>query len=134
MGLGGTTKKLQKVVNMAEELYERLNYLREQLADLSERVDQTGTEVERLQREQAANRALLEQLAKQQGIDVEEALEDVSTGDPNQRPDSTPGHGQGQRGQSQRRDQEQGRGQDQQRRQEQGRGQDQGQGRGQGSS
>jgi vacuolar-type H+-ATPase subunit I/STV1 len=132
MGLGGTTKKLQKVVNMAEELYERLNYLREQLADLSKRVDQTGTEVERLQREQAANRALLEQLAKQQGIDVEEVLENVSTDEPNRRPDSSPGQGQGQRGQDQRRDPE--RGQDQQRRQEQGRGQNQGQRRGQGSS
>jgi peptidoglycan hydrolase CwlO-like protein len=99
MGLGGTTKKLQKVVNMAEELYERLNYLREQLAELSERVERTGSRVERLQREQAINRVLLERLAEQQGIDVDEARENVSIEEPDrtvqgQEPGQQQGQGQ----------------------------------------
>jgi regulator of replication initiation timing len=128
MGLGGTAKKLQKVVDMAEELYDRLNYLREQLAQLQETVERTGTQVERLQREQAANRALLERLAEQQGIDVDEALKTASNENANPAPEQRQrgyqgqdgnqrlqgGQGQGQHGnQGQRGDQRQQEGQGQ---------------------
>lgn len=79
MGLGGTAKKLQKVANMAEDLYARLNDLREQLDRLRETVEQTNTDVEQIRHEQQVNRALLERMAEQQGIDVNETLESVST-------------------------------------------------------
>ena len=104
MGLGGTAKKLQRVVDMAEELYERLNYLREQLTELQAGVERTGTQVEHLQREQAVNRALLERLAEQQGIDVDEVLETISNEEVNRtaQQQSQPGqHGQEQRNQGQ---------------------------------
>lgn len=78
MGLGGTAKKLQKVANMAEDLYSKLNDLREELAMLRETVEQTNTDVKQIRHEQQVNRALLERLAEQQGIDVNETLERVS--------------------------------------------------------
>lgn len=86
MGLGGTAKKLQKVANMAEDLYARLNDLREELAMLRETVEQTNTDVEQIRYEQQVNRALLERMAEQQGIDVNETLERVSTDISNQAP------------------------------------------------
>lgn len=99
MGLGGTAKKLQKVVDMAEELYDRLNYLREQLTRLQETVEQTGSQVEHLQREQAVNRALLERLAERQDIDVDEVIETISNEEAN--PQQRQPGGQRQQGQGQ---------------------------------
>lgn len=84
MGLGGTAKKLQKVASMAEELYAKLNDLREQLAELRETVERTNSNVKRLQDELAENRALLEALADEQGVDVNAVTSDVSP------PQSTP--------------------------------------------
>lgn len=130
MGLGGTAKKLQKVANMAEDLYARLNDLREQLMGLRETVERTNTEVDHLRYEHEVTRALLERVAEQQGIDVDEVLENVDTNAPDQ---ATPGQGQGQgydQGQGQGYDQGQGRGYDQ----GQGQGYDQGQGQGQGTA
>ncbi|WP_248903672.1 DUF5798 family protein [Halocatena marina] len=127
MGLGGTAKKLQKVANMAEDLYARLNDLREQLMGLRETVERTNTEVDQLRYEHEVTRALLERVAEQQGIDVDEVIENVDTNAPDQ---ATPGqgqHGQGyDQGQGQGYDQGQGQGYDQ----GQGQGYDQGQGQG----
>ncbi|WP_264555452.1 DUF5798 family protein [Halocatena marina] len=123
MGLGGTAKKLQKVANMAEDLYARLNDLREQLMGLRETVERTNTEVDQLRYEHEVTRALLERVAEQQGIDVDEVIENVDTNAPDQ---ATPGQGQGQGQHGQGYDQGQGQGYDQ----GQGQGYDQGQGQG----
>lgn len=120
MGLGGTAKKLQKVVDMAEEVYDRLNYLREQLAELQGRVEQTGSQVDHLQREQARNRALLERLAEQQDIDVDEVLDTVSNEEENRTaPQQAQPRQQGPQGQRQPRQQGT-QGQDQRQRGDQG--------------
>ncbi|WP_221621648.1 DUF5798 family protein [Halocatena pleomorpha] len=74
MGLGGTAKKLQRIANMAEEMYARVNDLREQLNGLSQTVDQTNATVEQLRREHAETRALVERLAEEEGIDVDAVL------------------------------------------------------------
>lgn len=81
MGLGGTAKKLQKIANMAEELYARVNDLREQLNGLGETVEQTNAAVEQLRREHAETRALVERLAENEGIDVD-AVAQTNTGSP----------------------------------------------------
>lgn len=85
MGLGGTAKKLQRIANMAEEMYARVNELREQLNGLGQTVEQTNATVEQLRREHAETRALVEQLAEQEGIDVEEVLQNTNVqGEPRQ--------------------------------------------------
>lgn len=71
MGLGGTAKKLQKVTDMAEDVYARLNDLREQIVEMRETTQETSDRVDRLERETAEMRALLDALAEKEGIDVE---------------------------------------------------------------
>ena len=71
MGLGGTAKKLQKVTDMAEDVYTRLNDLRDQIVGMRETTQETSDRVDRLERETAEVRALVEALAEQEGIDVE---------------------------------------------------------------
>lgn len=77
MGLGGTAKKIQQMVDMAEKLYERLNEVREQLTALRATVEETGSRVEALERENAKQRALLTALAEEEGVDVEAVLDGV---------------------------------------------------------
>ena len=74
MGLGGTAKKLQKMIDTAEQTYHRLNEMREQMNALRETVEATGDRVERLEAEQRDQRALLEALADEQGVDVDAVL------------------------------------------------------------
>ncbi|MDS0298758.1 DUF5798 family protein [Halogeometricum sp. S1BR25-6] len=71
MGIGGTAKKLQKVAEMAEDVYARLNELRDQLAEMRKTTQATKARVDRLEVENAEQRALLEALAEHEGIDVE---------------------------------------------------------------
>ncbi len=56
---------------MAEDVYEKLNDLRDQVVELRQRV-------ERVDRTAEDNRALLEALAREQGIDVETVLAEAS--------------------------------------------------------
>lgn len=71
MGLGGTAKKLQKVTDMAEDVYTRLNDLRDQIVEMRETTQETSDRVDRLEKEAAEMRALLEALAEREDIDVE---------------------------------------------------------------
>ncbi len=78
MGLGGTAKKLQKVANMAEELYKKLNQLRDQLQATQEQVETTNQRVTDLRKDVAEQRALVEALAEKQGVDVESVLTEAA--------------------------------------------------------
>lgn len=78
VGLGDTTKKLQKLADTAEELFEKLNELRQQVAETRERVDDTHAKVADLEREQAEQRALLEAVAAEQGVDVDAVLTEAA--------------------------------------------------------
>lgn len=71
MGIGGTAKKLQKVAEMAEDVYARLNELRDQLAEMRKTTQATKARIDQLEVENAEQRALLEALAEREGIDVE---------------------------------------------------------------
>ena len=82
MGLGSTAKKVQQMVDMAEELYKKLNELREQIVALRETVENTSERVERLERENAKQEAVLAALAEKQGVDVESVVADVETSGP----------------------------------------------------
>lgn len=77
MGLGGTTKKLQKVANMAEELYARTNELRKQLSTLRDATEETQADIKQIKHEQQLNRELIGRIAEQQGIDVDAVVDSV---------------------------------------------------------
>lgn len=81
MGLGGTAKKLQRMIDMAEQTYNRINEVREQLNGLRTTVEETGDRVESLEAEQREQRALLEALADEQGVDIDDALANVGQAD-----------------------------------------------------
>lgn len=69
--IGGAGKKIGTMVDLAEKLYEQVTAVREQLNATTETVDETADRVERLESEVAEQRALLEAIAEEQGIDVD---------------------------------------------------------------
>ncbi len=71
MGLGSTAKKLQQVADMAEDVYRKLNDLREQVVETKQTVNETERRVDALASEAAEQRALLEAIAEEQGIDLD---------------------------------------------------------------
>ena len=81
MGLGSTAKKLQKVADIAEDLYAKVTELKTQLQSLQETVEATNDRVDDIDRELADQRALLSALADEQGIDTEAVLDEVSHDD-----------------------------------------------------
>lgn len=81
MGLGSTTKKIQMMADKAEQLYAQLNEVKKQLEDLRIKVDTTHNTVTDLQVKHEQNRAILEALAEEQGIDVEQVITEASIED-----------------------------------------------------
>jgi chromosome segregation ATPase len=77
MGFGSTAKKLQKVTDTADKLYERFEKLRDQVSDLTGSVEETNERVAALETELAEQRALLEALAESENVDVDAVVEDV---------------------------------------------------------
>lgn len=75
MVLGNAGKKIGTIVELAEELYEKVTELKEQLAETRETVEATNRRVAELEREAARQRALIEALAKERGIDVDAVLD-----------------------------------------------------------
>lgn len=71
MGLGNTAKKLQKVAEMAETLYRKIDELRTQVNTVREDVERTSQRVEHIERELDAQRAVLNAIAREQGVDVD---------------------------------------------------------------
>jgi uncharacterized protein Yka (UPF0111/DUF47 family) len=69
MGLGGTAKKLQKVADMAEDVYAKLTALREEVEETRETVETTAERTERLEAELAEQRALIDRLLEAQGVE-----------------------------------------------------------------
>lgn len=74
MALGGTAKKLQKVIDAAEQLYSKMNEVIERVGRVEEDLETTSAQVDHIERELAEQRALVEAIAEQQGLDVEETL------------------------------------------------------------
>jgi len=78
MGLGSTAKKIQKVAEVADELYTKVNELKAQLEALRDTVEETNDRVDGIDRELAEQRALIEALAEQRDIDTAAVVEDVT--------------------------------------------------------
>lgn len=71
MDLGSTAKKLQRATTVAEESYKRINELLDRIKRLQEDLETTSSQVDNLEREVAAQRAVLEALAEAEGIDTD---------------------------------------------------------------
>ncbi|WP_245998607.1 DUF5798 family protein [Halalkalicoccus subterraneus] len=95
MGLGSTTKKIQMMADKAEQLYTQLNEVKKQLEDLRIKLESTHETVAGLEVKHEQNRAILEALAEEQGIDVEQVITDASIEDAEtlgeDEPDTDPG-------------------------------------------
>ncbi len=77
MDIAGTKQKIQRVVKVGEETYKKINQVIEQVEQLREDLEKTSEQVDHIEREQAEQRALLESLAEEQGLDVDATLDDV---------------------------------------------------------
>lgn len=78
MGLGSTAKKLQTVADRAEQLYKQLKDVRARVINLEESAEETHERVAGLERDLAEQRALLEALAKAEGIDTDRVLAEAA--------------------------------------------------------
>jgi methyl-accepting chemotaxis protein len=76
MGLGNTAKKLQQVVDLADELYAKINDLKSDLTEIRDTIGETNSRVENLETELESQRALLEAIAESNGVAVDELAED----------------------------------------------------------
>jgi len=81
MGLGSTAKKVQLIAEKAESTYEQLVKLRDRMTSLEETLGETSDRVAQLERENEAQRILLEKLAEERGIDVDAALAEAAITD-----------------------------------------------------
>jgi predicted nuclease with TOPRIM domain len=66
---------------MAEDVYTRLNQLREQMSEMRETVVETRDRVDELDTELAEQRAILNALAEERGVDVEAITTEVHVAD-----------------------------------------------------
>lgn len=82
MGLGNTAKKLQQVVDVADDLYAKINDLKSDLAAMRDTIEDTNSRVERVESEVTAQRELLEAIAESEGITLEESEADADTTPP----------------------------------------------------
>lgn len=77
MGLGSTAKKLQNLVDTAEDLYKRMNDLRDRLVRMETTVDETHERVDAIEREVVEIRVAIDAIADDQGIDVDRLVDDT---------------------------------------------------------
>ena len=75
MGFGDTAKKIQTLADKAERTYQKINELRTEVEETQTTVLDTSERVQRLENEMAEQRAVLDAVAEEVGVD----LESVST-------------------------------------------------------
>lgn len=78
MGLGSTAKKVQVLADRAEQVYTQIMELREQIAELRETVDKTGQRVDELHVRSEKQWAVIQAMAEEQGVDVEQVLTEAA--------------------------------------------------------
>ena len=74
MGLGSTAKKVQLVAERAEQMVEQIVELRERIVSLEGSMEDTSERVKRLEHQNEVQGALLEAIANEQGIDVDDIV------------------------------------------------------------
>ncbi|WP_247009610.1 DUF5798 family protein [Halorientalis litorea] len=89
VGLGDTKKKIQKMIDAAEDLYGKMNQLRAEVDQLRQTVESTSETVDGMEHELAEQRALLDALAADADIDTERVLAEATIAtaeDPDENP------------------------------------------------
>lgn len=69
MVLGNASKKIQTIVELAEDLYEKVTELREQLMELRNTLEETNEHVAALEAEVDEQGELLDAIAAEHGLD-----------------------------------------------------------------
>ncbi|SNR62532.1 DUF5798 family protein [Halorubrum vacuolatum] len=71
MGFGDTAKRIQTLADKAEQTYQKLNELRDEVQHTQTTVTDTAERVGRLENELAEQRAILNAIAEEVGVDLE---------------------------------------------------------------
>lgn len=77
MDIAGTKKKIQRATKVAEESYKKMNEMMEKIQRLQEDLETTSHQVDHIEYELAEQRVLLEAIAREQGLDVEQLIDDA---------------------------------------------------------
>ncbi len=71
MGFGDTAKRIQTLADKAEQTYQKLNELRDEVEDTQTTVKDTAERISRLENEMAEQRAVLNAVAEEVGVDLD---------------------------------------------------------------
>jgi DNA anti-recombination protein RmuC len=82
MDITGTKKKIQRASKIAEKSYKKMNELLERVQGMENDLETTSHQVDRMEYEMAEQRALIEAIATQQGLDVDDVLEEADLPEP----------------------------------------------------
>jgi DNA anti-recombination protein RmuC len=82
MDITGTKKKIQRASKIAEKSYKKMNELLERVQGMEKDLETTSQQVDRMEYEMAEQRALLEAIATQQGLEVDDVLEAADLPEP----------------------------------------------------
>lgn len=74
MGLGSTAKKVQTIADRAEKTFEQLVELRKRIIGLEQSMDDTAERVRRLERRTEVQNAVLQAIAEEHDIDVDDVV------------------------------------------------------------
>jgi chromosome segregation ATPase len=78
MGLGSTAKKVQQLADRAEQLYAQLKDIRKRVIALEQSVDDSTNRIATLESSLEKQLVLLEEIARDQGIDADQVLADAA--------------------------------------------------------
>jgi chromosome segregation ATPase len=73
MGFGDTAKKIQTLADRAERTYKKISELRDEVDETQETVKDTAERVKTLENEMAEQRAVLDAVAEEVGVDLDRA-------------------------------------------------------------
>ena len=71
MGFGDTAKKIQTLADRAERTYKKISELRDEVDETQETVIDTSERVKTLENEMAEQRAVLDAVAEEVGVDLD---------------------------------------------------------------
>ena len=71
MGFGDTAKKIQTLADRAERTYKKISELRDEVDETQETVKDTADRIKTLENEMAEQRAVLDAVAEEVGVDLE---------------------------------------------------------------
>lgn len=81
MNLSNAVERIKKLGDVVEKLVEQSNEMRERVINVEENVDETKERVATLEARVERQGALVEALAREEGIDVEDVYDDAGLGD-----------------------------------------------------